>query len=633
MWRDKENSKVFTRRAFVIGSLQLVGLGILGTRLAWLQVKQGSRYKMLSDKNRINMRMIAPLRGEIVDRFGVPLAINVQNYRVLVVPEQTDDLKKSLYSLQQFIPIDQKTLDRVMRDAKKNAKFVPIKIRDDLTWEEVAKVEVNLPDLPGLMIDTGQVRRYPYGQATAHVAGYVGAVSEKEINDDPVLTLPGFKIGKTGIEKRFDLAMRGKAGAAEVEVNVVGREVRELRRKDARKGSRVTLTIDGELQRFTQDVLGQEKSSSAVIMDAHTGAVYALASNPGFDPNLFVRGIPSDIYQGLLEDDAVPLTNKAISGQYPPGSTFKMVTALAALDAGIINERTTVFCPGHYEYGRDKFHCWRRGGHGGVNLKKALEQSCDTFFYKISTDIGIERIADMARRLGLGETLGLELDAERAGLVPDKKWKKGRFGERWHHGETIVSSIGQGSMLATPLQLAVMTARLVNGGFAVKPWMVGYVGQNQMSQLEWPSLNFKDWHMNIIKSGMRAVVNNERGTAYGSRILEGGMEMGGKTGTSQVRRITKEQRLQGIKNEDLPWNRRHHALFVGYAPLKNPKYVCAVVVEHGIGGSRTAAPLAKELLLKAQMRDPAATVMQPEKPKDLKVVTPDFKPLLLRSGR
>ncbi|MCB1782404.1 MAG: penicillin-binding protein 2 [Alphaproteobacteria bacterium] len=615
-----------------MAGLQLAGLGVLGTRLAWLQIAQGGRYKTLSDKNRINVRLLPPSRGQIVDRFGVPLAVNVQNYRVLVVPEQTEDLEQSLHHLQEYITVDDKTIARVLREAKRTQKFLPIKIRDDLEWEEVARVEVNLPDLPGMMIDSGSIRNYPYGEATAHIVGYVGAASEKEVGTDPLLTLPGFKIGKSGIEKTFDLALRGKAGAAEVEVNVIGREVRELGRRDAVEGRRVTLTIDGEIQRYAQEILAREKSASCVVMDAHTGAVYAMASHPSFDPNLFVRGMPSDVYQELLANEGIPLTNKAIAGQYPPGSTFKMVTGLAALAAGAIDRNTSVFCPGYFDYGGNKFHCWKHGGHGRVNLRSALMGSCDTYFYKISLDTGIDKIAAMARKLGLGELLDFELNEERPGLIPDRAWKKGKLGEVWHNGETVVNAIGQGYMLATPLQLAVMTARIVNGGKAVKPTLAGFVGALGRVQDNPASLDIPERHLSLVMEGMNDVVNNLRGTAYGSRIKEPGMEMAGKTGTAQVRRITKEQRAQGVKNEDLPWKQRHHALFVGYAPVDNPKYVCCVVVEHGVGGSSAAAPLAKDLLLKTQMRNPAATLMQPEKGADENIVMPGFKPLVLDRG-
>ena len=612
MIHDNYSDLKFSRRAFFVGGLQLLGLGILGARLAWLQISQGSLYKTLSDKNRINIRMLAPTRGQIVDRFGVPLAINEQNYRVLIVQEQVQDIELALRALQKVIVVEEADIKRVIKEASKTSKFIPLKIKEDLIWEEVAKIEVNLPDLPGISIDTGDVRTYPYGNATAHIVGYVRDVSQEDLNGDPVLKLPGFKIGKTGIEKNYDLDLRGKAGAIEVEVNVAGRDIRDLRRKPAMSGSRVTLSIDGELQRFTQEILKQHKSASAVVMDTHSGAVYAMVSHPAFDPNMFVRGLSQDKWQAMMDDEALPQTNKAIAGQYPPGSTFKMITALAGLKAGVIDKHTSVYCPGYYEYGKEKFHCWKKYGHGKVDLFTALEQSCDTYFYKMSTEVGIDAIADMARKFGLGSKLGFELRGENNGLITDKKWKLSRFGKRWYAGETIVSSIGQGGMRATPLQLAVMTARMVNGGKAVKPWITGYLGDKFVGKDTWGNMDISDEHLKLVMHGMDRVVNSKKGTAHASRILTDDWHMGGKTGTSQVQRITKEQRIKGIKNADLPWKQRHHALFVGYAPLNNPRYVCSVVVEHGVGGSTAAAPLAKEILTQVQLRDPARTQMQPE---------------------
>lgn len=630
MYHDDYSEKSFTRRAFVIGALQFIGITVLGARLAWLQIAQGKRYKMLSDKNRINIKIVAPLRGHIVDRFGVPLAVNSQNYRALIVPEQAGDIEKSLRVLQQIIPVEDYQIARVLKDAKKTAKFIPLKIREDLTWEEVARIEVHLPDLPGLSIDTGNIRTYPYGESTAHIVGYVRSVSQDDLtSNDPILKLPGFKIGKTGIERTYDLDLRGKAGASEVEVNVIGREVRELNRKDADYGDRVTLTIDGELQRFTQELLGTHKSASAVVMDAHTGAIYAMASFPSFDPNMFVRGFTQDQWDVIMNDMGKPLTNKAVAGQYPPGSTFKMVTALAGLKAGVINRNTSVFCPGHYEYGDSRFHCWKKSGHGRVDLTAALAESCDTYFYKMATEVGIDAIADMARQLGYGEKLGFELSEEASGLMPDKAWKKRVQGRNWQAGETIVSSIGQGSIQATPLQLAVMTARMVNGGYAVKPWISGFIGDRPLARTDSEKMSIPKEHLDLVMKGMDMVVNGKKGTARSSKIEEEGKEMGGKTGTAQVRRITMEQRRLGIKNEDLPWEQRHHALFVGYAPVSNPRYVCAVVVEHGVGGSSAAAPLAKALMEQTQARDPAITQMQPEiiQDEDVLQTWPPKKPL------
>lgn len=606
------SAKSFTRRAFVIGAMQACFLGALGVRLAWLQIAQGQRYKTLSDKNRINMKMIAPSRGQIVDRFGVPLAVNSQNFRVLIVPEQTDSIEKSLRDLQQLLELSEERIRSVLEQAKKSPSFVALEVRDDLTWEDVAKIEVHLPDLPGLSIDVGEVRSYPFGGATAHVVGYVGLPSKGDVHEDQSLSLPGFKIGKTGIEKSYDGVLRGKTGASQVEVNVVGREVRELNRQQSLSGERIVLSLDAELQRFTQERLAKERSASAVIMDVETGAVYALASHPSFDPNVFTHGLSAAAWEELLADPGHPLTNKAIAGQYPPASTFKMITALAALRAGRATESRKVYCPGFYEYGGDRFHCWKRGGHGSVDVVDALAESCDTYFYELATEIGIDNIAAVAREFGLGEKLDFELLEEAPGLVPDKDWKMGYFGNSWKPGETIVASIGQGYLQATPLQLATMTARLVNGGYAVKPWITAYEGTHRQHQEKPPKMDLNEWHMKLIKRGMDTVVNKENGTAYGSRIVDPAMSMGGKTGTAQVKRITKEARAAGERNEDLAWRYRHHGLFVGYAPVDKPKYACCVVVEHGVGGSVSAAPIAKELLTEVQRRSPSASVIAPE---------------------
>ncbi len=609
--QEPSRSKRFTRRAVVLGIMQGAILAALGGRLAYLQVAEGNRYRMLSDKNRINIKILPPSRGEITDRKGVPLAINERNFRVLLTPEQTESSENSLRALQKIIDLSERDISKTLKKVKQSPKFAPIEIRDQLSWHDVAKIEVNLAGLPGISIEVGEMRSYPLGESTAHLIGYVGAVSRSELGEDRVLSLPGFKTGKTGAERAYEQDLRGKAGTAEMEVNVVGREVRTLKKIPSTPGKHITLTIDADLQKFTQDRLSKERSASAVIMDAKTGAIYAMVSSPGFDPNMFAGGISVEDWEKLLSDPAYPLTNKAIAGQYPPGSTFKMITALAALEHGVATRNTSVFCPGHYRYGGDLFHCWSWAGHGRMDVVEALSQSCDVYFYKISTDLGIRNIADMAYRFGLGKKFGFELSEERPGLVPDKSWKMGHFGEVWRPGETIVASIGQGYLQATPMQMATMTARLVNGGRAVEPWMTGYKGLVKGGQDDWPEMNINRRHLDLILRGMNRAVNHKEGTAHEARIEDGSRLMGGKTGTSQVRRITQQERLEGIRNEDLPWRLRHHALFVGYAPLKNPRYVCAVVVEHGGSGSATAAPIARDLLLETQRRAPTNTPVRP----------------------
>ena len=602
--KDKE-FQVYSRRALLVGALQGGALLGLSARMAWLQIVHGDKYKTLAEKNRINVKLLIPKRGLITDRYGTPLARNDQNFRVLVIPEQTHDLKEALFKLGNIIEVNDYDVENVLENASKRPAYLPLEIRDNLTWEEVSKIEVNIPELPGVSTNVGTRRSYPMDDATAHLVGYVGAVSKNEVGDNHLLSLPGFKIGKSGIEKTYDKELRGEAGRAEVEVNVDGREVRELSRKSAKTGEEVVLSVDAHLQETTQQRLSKTRSASAVIMDAYTGAIYALASSPGFNPNDFTKGITTQQWEELLSNPAHPLTNKAVAGQYPPGSTFKMITALAAMEKGIITPGTSFECTGRYHFGRDRFHCWKEEGHGRMNLKQAIAQSCDVYFYNIATKIGIDNIAEMARRFGLGERLGIELSAERPGVVPDKEWKLGFVGKPWQPGETIVASIGQGFLQATPLQLAVMTSRLVNGGQKVLPWLtIGVGGQRQQKQ-EWPRVNISKRDLDIIKKAMDEVTMGAQGTARGSRIYENGFEMGGKTGTSQVRRITQQERDAGIKNEDMPWRLRHHALFVGYAPISNPRYVCSVVVEHGGGGSTAAAPIARDLLLETQKRNPA----------------------------
>ena len=603
MNRDIERHKEFTRRALLVGAAQAVLFCALGGRLAFLQVVQQEKFQTLSDKNRINIRPLPAARGEIMDRFGVPLAINTQNFRTSIIPEQSEDVGETLDKLGRLIPLSDIEKKEVLGMRGKLRPFTPLLVKENLTWEDMAKIEAALPELPGVSTDEGQSRSYPFGDATAHIIGYVGRVSEAEMTDDPVMTTPGFRIGKLGVEKKYDIDLRGVAGQVQSEVNAVGREIRELKRDEPKKGHRLTMTLDADLQMQCQDRLAKERSAAAVVMDADTGEVYALCSHPSYDPNVFSRGIPADLWEELLADDTHPLTNKAVAGQYPPGSTFKMVTALAILDAGISAD-ARVFCPGYYMLGKDKFHCWKDGGHGSVDCVQAIAQSCDTYFYEMGRRIGIDAIADMAKKLGMGAKLDFDVPGEGAGLIPNRAWKQKRYNQPWHQGETLNSAIGQGHVLATPLQLATMTARLVNGGRAVKPILVRTIEGVGNQIPDWPDAGLRARHLEIIHRGMDAVVNDPRGTAFGARITEDPYSMGGKSGTAQVKRITMAQRAAGIKNESLPWKYRHHALFVAYAPKDKPKYVAAVIVEHGGGGSGVAAPIARDLLLAAQKRDP-----------------------------
>jgi len=609
MHRDSERHKLFSRRAAMLIGGKTVLLSALVGRMYYLQVVDSDRYKTLAEENRINFRLLAPPRGRIVDRFGVPIADNQQNYRVVLIPEQTGDVEETLLRLGRIISIGQNEKKQILRDVRRRRGFVPVTLRENLSWQDVAHIEVNMPDLPGVMIDVGQSRYYPFATETAHVLGYVAAVSEGETKGDPLLELPGFRIGKSGIEKVYDLALRGSSGSSQVEVNAFGRVIRELERSEGQPGTRLQLTIDSGLQQLTSKRLGDE-SGSVVVMDVHSGDVLAMVSTPGFDPNAFNKGLSTEQWNALVSNDKSPLINKSIGGHYAPGSAFKMIVALAALEKGVISADSEVFCSGKTQLGNATFHCWKKGGHGVVNLNAGISQSCDVYFYEIARRTGIERIAEMARRFGLGSRLGLDLPGEQAGLIPSDKWKKATIGAPWQKGETLLAGIGQGYVLATPLQLAVMTARLVNGGVAVTPHLTRDVITEQgpiRRQAKKPeTLGVLPGHLALIREAMDTVVNVPGGTAFRSRIKQPEFRMGGKTGTAQVRRITKQERDNRVlKNEELPWKERDHALFVGFAPVDAPRYAVAVVVEHGGGGSKVAAPIARDVLEEAQNRNAA----------------------------
>lgn len=497
----------------------------------------------------------------------------------MIVAEQTTSIEDTLKKVKKILPISEDEEERIRQDLKKYRRFVPIKIKDGLNWEETGRILLASPDIPGIVIDDGLSRYYPYGERTAHLLGYVASVSEKDLkkDNDPLLEVPGFKIGKDGIEKRFEKELRGTGGNLKLEVNALGRVMKEIERVDGVPGERLQLTIDARLQEKAYELYGEE-SGAAVLLDAENGEVLAFVSTPSYNSNDFVNGVSSKIYDALLANERSPLLNKAIAGLYSPGSTFKMIVALAALEEGIITKDTKVYCSGRMQLGNHFFHCWKKYGHGAVNVVEALQHSCDIFFYDVAQRLGIEKIAAMSRRFGLGLPTGIELGGEKGGLIPSKKWRLERFGEPWQTGETLIAGIGQGYIMTTPLQLAVMTARIANGGREIKPTFVK-TGEKERQKIRNMRLNKN--HVDWVKEGMCAVVNRPGGTAFGSRFNFEGQEMCGKTGTTQVRRITMKERQSGIvRQEDLPWKYRNHALFVGYAPQDKPE-IC------GGGAGRT----------------------------------------------
>ncbi|WP_028031470.1 penicillin-binding protein 2 [Gemmobacter nectariphilus] len=599
--RDTDDAaRKVTRRALFLGGCQAAVVAVLGARLRYMQVEQADQFRLLAEENRVSIRLIPPARGQIFDRAGVLVAGNEQNYRVSITREDAGDVEAVLRRLAEGIPLTEEDIEKTLREVKRRSPFVPIIVAERLSWEQLSWVSVNAPALPGVQPEVGLSRVYPLDQDFAHSVGYVGPVSESDLaqleNPDPVLQIPKFQIGKVGIERRLEDALRGSAGSRRIEVNAAGRVMRELDRREGDEGADVVLTLDAALQNYARIRLGEE-SASAVVMDVQTGDLVSVVSAPSFDPNLFVRGISSADFRGLMDNDHRPLSNKSVSGAYPPGSTFKMVTALAALEAGVITPETTVRCPGYYEAGGRRFHCWKRGGHGAVNLNRSLSESCDVYYYDIAQRVGIDAIAAMAERLGLGVRHDLPMSAVAEGLNPNKQWKRERRGQDWLIGDTINASIGQGYVLSSPVQLAVMSARLATG-LAVQPRLVKAIGGAEVPLTPPPPLGVKPQNLRAIQQGMYSVTNIRTGTAYSSRSDDKATLIAGKTGTSQVRNITAAERARGVlRNDQLPWNRRDHALYVAYAPADAPRYAVSVVVEHGGGGSGVAAPIARDILL------------------------------------
>ncbi|MWP39150.1 penicillin-binding protein 2 [Rhodobacter sphaeroides] len=600
--RDSEDSaRKVNRRALFLGGAMTAMFAVLGARMRYLQVDQADEFKLLAEENRINIRLIPPTRGQIFDRNGRLIAGNEQNYRVVITREDAGDVEAVLRRLADVIPLTEPDIERVMTEAKRHSPFVPIIVADRMAWDDLSKVAINAPSLPGVTPEVGLSRAYPLDTDFAHVVGYVGPVSENDLakieDPDPLLKIPEFQIGKIGVETWMEGTLRGKAGTKRIEVNAYGRMMREIDRVEGDAGDDIRLTIDAEIQDFVQARLGTE-SAAAVAIDVITGDILAICSSPSFDPNLFVRGISFKDYAALTENDHRPLANKAVQGAYPPGSTFKMVTALAALEAGVITPETSVYCPGHYETGGRRFHCWKRGGHGMVSLSRSLSESCDVYYYDIAQRVGIDKIAEMGRRLGLGMRHDLPMSAITEGIMPDKAWKRQRYEQDWRIGDTINASIGQGYVLASPLQLAVMTARVASGR-AVQPRLVRSVGDSELPVPEAPPLGVDGSLLRSVRQGMHAVINERRGTGHTNRIVDPALVMAGKSGTSQVRNISAAERARGvISNDQLPWNRRDHALFVGFAPFDAPRVAVAVVVEHGGGGSSVAGPIVRDVILR-----------------------------------
>jgi penicillin-binding protein 2 len=588
-----ESATRITRRGLMLGGLQVGFAGLLGLRMHHMQVDQADEFRLLAEENRINIRLIPPSRGRIFDRNGVVIADNEPTYRITLTREDAGDVATVIGRLGQLVELDENDLNRALQEMERTAPFFPVTVADRVSWEDISRVAVNAPALPGITPEVGLSRAYPRGELFAHVAGYVGPVSERDLAryEDPpqVLRIPRFQIGKVGVEAKAEEDLRGTAGAKRVEVNAVGRVMRELDRREGQSGADIQLTIDTDLQEYVSARLGEE-SASVVVMDLEKGDLLAISSAPSYDPNLFVRGISHADYNALNQNDHRPLASKTVQDAYPPGSTFKMVTALAAMEAGLMTPDDTTYCGGAMEVGSREFRCWRRGGHGNMNLESSLRESCDVYYYDLALKVGIEAIASMARRLGLGEAHDIPMSAVTSGLMPDKAWKLRERGAEWVIGDSVNASIGQGFVLTSPLQLAVMTARIATGR-DVSPRLIKRIDGKETPSRGGSDMGINPNHLLQVRRGMFAVSNNRRGTAYSSRIIAENMRLAGKTGTAQV--------VSRITSAADPWEERDHALFVDFAPYENPTIAVSIVVEHGVGGSSTAAPIGRDVTLQA----------------------------------
>ena len=594
--------KKFGRRSFLIGTSQLILVGLLIRQIRQIQLNESEKYRLLAEENRIDIEILPPLRGVIFDNKGTILAKNKENYRIKILRDKNINLPNVMENLSKLINISEERKIEIIKKLEKKRSNSSIIIAENLSWIEFKQVLVNLPSLPGIVPEVDLKRFYTKKELLAHLLGYVGVISRKDLKristDDPILQIQDFKIGKVGIEKGLDKYLRGQVGLGKFEVNASGKIIRKLAEEPSSSGKDIHLTIDSNLQKFSMLRI-KEYSASAVVIDLSNGGIICMASNPSYDPNKFVEGISQEDWDILLQSKNQPLANKAISGNYPPGSTFKMIVAIAALEDNLINPEDLFECNGFYELEQRKFHCWKYSGHGSTDLLKGIEESCDVYFYNLAERIGIERIAKTARKFGIGITPNLPLSGISKGLIPSKSWKKNNKNQSWFTGDTLNSGIGQGYILSTPIQIAIMTARIATG-LEIKPSLIKAIDGKPVKYDKHKLLDIKKSTLDIIRQAMFGVVNNKTGTAFNSRLINETKIFAGKTGTSQIRQISEQERSKGIiKNQDLPRNQRDHALFTGYAPFTNPKFSVSIVVEHGGGGGKVAAPIARDILLYA----------------------------------
>jgi len=571
---------------------------VLIVRMYALQVYEGEHYRALAEGNRIALQPNIPLRGQIFDRMGTPIALNKAVFHLDLFMVKRKELDQAFENLKPWVSFTDEEKADIKKKSLQRKGLDPLRLKDNLSWRDVSAIELNLSHLPGISIGVGYLRYYPQNHQAAHAVGYVSAASPKDQEADPMLEIPGIAVGKTGLEKQLDQSLRGIPGYKQLEVNAARYVVKQLSDEASEPGQDLNLSIDLRLHTYINDLLADHKSASVVVLDVETGEIIAFVSYPAFDPNLFVDGISHSNWRMLMDDAYVPLTNKVVAGVYPPGSTLKMLMALAGLETGVINPNSHFHCPGYMYVGNHKFHCYKKHGHGTMKVADAITQSCDVFFYELSKRIDVDDIHRIYTEFNLGETVLEGFPHERSGLVPTRAWKA-KHGGKWTITDNVLISIGQGSMLSTPLQLAVASARLATGKKVVPNFQKGGSGA------VFDEMSFDPKTMNLLQKSMMDVVNDQRGTAYRWRLSAQKsntlLKMAGKTGTSQVRRITLAQRKAGqTKTTGLPWKYREHGLFIGFLSYEDkPRYAFAVVIEHASSSSK-AANVARDVALKLE---------------------------------
>jgi penicillin-binding protein 2 len=622
--------QTINRRMFIIGAAKFVVFTGIIARLFTLQIKDNKKYLTLSDKNRLRQWKLPPTRGVFLDYFENIIAGNIKTYQLHVVPEEVEDFKYLMVRLKEILTISNHDFQKIIKQKDKQKPWETLIISKNLTWKQFTTVNYFLHDLVGAKPVLSVSRDYPFDENYTHILGYVSEANENDILNNEIIKnthVPGLKVGKTGLEKTFENDLIGTNSIERYEVNAYGKRIRQINYQDGLNGNTIQLTIDTEVQKLCNELL-KNVAGSISVMDIYTGEIVAMQSSPSFNPNLFLFGINQDDWQLIRNNPLKPLVNKTLSGLYSPGSTYKPIVALSALENGIIDENFKINCKGKIEMYGQTYHCWKKKGHGIVDLKNAMKQSCDTYFYEIARKLGVDRLKETSIKFGLGEkVLNKTFRIEKRGLIPDTKWKKNNLGKGWVIGETLITGIGQGYTQTTPLQLCLMTAQLANGGFKIYPKIIVEEGIETMNEIRakmddnlqqlnlknngskldatklFGLLNEKKYeplfknskNIKLVRDAMFASTNEVRGTSYKSRIEDPKYQFAGKTGTSQVKRITERQRELELKTIDIPYNERDHALYIAFGPYKNPRYALSIVVEHGGSGSSAAAPIAKKL--------------------------------------